>query len=141
MLGAVQLGMDPGEERAVARTAPTMATLCAAFLEGHGPKLKPNTRTDYASAFAKHILPAVGHIMAESVTAADLNQVHVNLADRPYRANRVIAYVGSAFSWGARHGLIPRDHNPARDVTKFREQGRERYLTGEELGQLGAALR
>jgi integrase len=86
-------------------------------------------------------VPALGHWQAEAVTTADINHLHLRLADRPYRANRVIAYLASAYSWAAKQGLVPRDCNPARDVRKFREAGRERYLTGAELERLGSMLR
>lgn len=36
---------------------------------------------------------------------------------------------------------MPKGCNPASDVTRFREDGRERYLTDEELERLGTALR
>ena len=35
---------------------------------------------------------------------------------------------------------MPEGVNPARGIEKFREEGRERYLTSEELQQLGSAL-
>ena len=141
VMAASRLGKDLAADRSAARKAPTIAALWAAFREGHGPKLKPNTRKDYESVFAKHIIPAIGRLPAEAVTVSDLNQVHLRLAARPYRANRAMAYLGSAYSWGAKHGLVPRSCNPTRDVTRFREQARERYLTSIELERLGAVLR
>jgi len=141
VMGAARFGKDLAADRNSARRASTVAALCAAFLEGHGPKLKPNTRKDYDSVFARHIRPAIGHLPAEAVTVSDLNQVHLRLADHPYRANRAMAYLGSAYSWGAKHGLIPRSCNPTRDVRRFREQARERYLTSVELQRLGTVLR
>ena len=38
-------------------------------------------------------------------------------------------------------GLIPEGQNPAKGIKKYREQGRERFLTSEELARLGDALR
>ena len=35
---------------------------------------------------------------------------------------------------------MPEGHNPAKGIQKFKEQGRERYLTSEEFSRLGAAL-
>jgi integrase len=62
------------------------------------------------------------------------------MADRPYAANRAAAVWSKAFAWGATRGLIPEGHNPMKGLQKYREQGRERFLTTDELARLGAAL-
>jgi len=140
VLGAVAHGADPSSDRQHQRGAIRFAALVDVFLEGHGPKLKPRTREDYASALTKHVVPLVGHIPAEAVTPNDLNTIHVRLAEYPHRANRVMAYVGSVYSWAAAHGYVAKGINPASGVRRFRENGRERYLTGEELQRLGSVL-
>ena len=62
------------------------------------------------------------------------------MADRPYAANRAAAVWSKAFAWGATRGLIPEGHNPTKGLQKYREQGRERFLTTNELARLGSAL-
>lgn len=42
--------------------------------------------------------------------------------------------------WSESRGYRPRGSNPCRDVGKFPEQSRERFLSAEEVGRLGAAL-
>lgn len=98
VLGAVALGDDPSSVRQNERGAMRFSDLFDAFLEGHGPKLKERTREDYENALRKHATPAIGRILAETVTAADLNKIHLKLADHPHRANRVMAYVSSVYS-------------------------------------------
>jgi integrase len=39
------------------------------------------------------------------------------------------------------HGHVPRGFNPARDIKRYREQGRERYLSSDEIIRLGQVLR
>ena len=141
VLGAAVLGNDPSGSRREERAAIRVRELVDKFLADHGPKLKPSTRVDYKSAMHKHVIPALGHFRAETVTARDVNRIYLRLADHPYRANRVITYLASVYSWGARDGHLPKGCNPARDVRRFREKGRERYLTGDELDRLGAVLR
>jgi integrase len=64
------------------------------------------------------------------------------MSDTPYQANRMLAVASRMFSWAETVGLVPEGHgNPARKVGRYREHGRERYLTGEEMGRLGDALR
>jgi hypothetical protein len=77
---------------------------------------------------------------AETITARDLNTLHLKLVDRPYRANRVMAYIASVYSWASKNGYLPKGCNPAKDVKRFREEGREHYLTAEELDRLGSTL-
>ena len=52
-----------------------------------------------------------------------------------------MSLLGSLFNWAAKAGEVPRGTNPTVDVTRFREQARERYLTAEEWARLGDALR
>jgi integrase len=63
------------------------------------------------------------------------------MADRPYAANRAVAVWSKAFAWAAGAGLIPEGQNPAKNIKKYREQGRERFLTSDELARFGDALR
>jgi integrase len=57
-----------------------------------------------------------------------------------YLANRVIALVAAFFTYAERQGVRPKHTNPSADVEPFRESSRERFLTLEEIGQLGEAL-
>ena len=63
------------------------------------------------------------------------------MADRPYAANRAVAVWSKAFAWAASAGLVPEGQNPAKNIKKYREEGRERFLTSEDLARLGEALR
>jgi integrase len=51
-----------------------------------------------------------------------------------------VAVWGKAFTWAASRGLVSEGVNPTKGLQKYREQGRERYLTSEELARLGSAL-
>ena len=52
----------------------------------------------------------------------------------------VTSLISSLFTWAGKAGDVPRGTNPARDVTRFREQARQRYLSDDEIAKLGAAL-
>jgi integrase len=63
------------------------------------------------------------------------------MAATPYQANRILAAISSLYSWAERHGYLPEAHgNPARKIGRYREQGRERFLTSDEMVRLGAVL-
>jgi integrase len=106
------------------------------------PTRKPRTSDLYDMYIRVHILPALGVRQAREITLADIAKLHRKIgAKTPVTANRVIALISAMFSWAARLGAVPEDVNPARGITRFREQGRERFLSSDELVRLGNALR
>lgn len=62
------------------------------------------------------------------------------LADTPYAANRAVALISTVWNWSARRGEVAFADNPAKATERYREQGRERFLTTDELARLGVAL-
>jgi integrase len=141
VLSSSALGKDLAQSRYEARQALRFSELVAVFLAEHVSKLKPGTYTEYEGAFRNHAVPAIGRTPADAVTTSELNRLHLSMSDRRARANRVISYIRSLFSWAGRHGYVPRDFNPARHVKHYKEQGRERFLSSEELKRLGEVLR
>jgi integrase len=141
VLSSSALGKDLAQSRYEARRALRFGELVEIFLAEHVSKLKPGTAVEYNGALRKHAVPALGRTPADAVTTAELNRLHVSLGEHRARANRVISYVRSLFSWAGAHGHVPRDFNPARYVMPYKEQARERYLSSEELKRLGEVLR
>jgi integrase len=75
------------------------------------------------------------------LTRPDIARLHHELSDKPYQANRVLAFLSALFNWAEKHGFRPDGSNPCRHVEKYREGRRERFLSQAELGRLGDALR
>lgn len=88
----------------------------------------------------RHIRPELGHKRAIEVSRADVARLHLAMKETPYRANRMLAVLGSLYTFGQRRGLIPDEVNPSRKIEKYREHKRERYLSMVELDRLGAAI-
>ncbi|MEO7221115.1 MAG: site-specific integrase [Devosia sp.] len=63
------------------------------------------------------------------------------MKDRPAQANRTVAIIGSMFGFASKRGLCDSDQNPARGIDKYKQEGRERFLSIQELERLGAAIR
>lgn len=137
----VALGADPATQRRQKREAPTLAELGADFLADVDAHRKPTTAREYRRLWDKHVAPALGTHKVESVAVTDVRRLHRSLKDTPYVANRVLALVGSAFSFAESEGVRAKHSNPAHDVTPFPERARETYLTPEQLGRLGEVLR
>ncbi len=140
VLGSVALGGDPASDRDADRRAIRLDELIDVYFEMHGAKLKPKSSRGYRRSLELHILPKLGKLPAETITTRDLNKIHIGMATRPYQANRVLSHLGSIFNWGITSGYLPQGRNPARGIKRFREKGRQRYLSSKELTRLGQAL-
>jgi integrase len=140
-LARIRLGDDPQAEKAHKRAAPTVGELFDEFLKDHvSSKLKAKTRAHYEGLLAI-VRAAHGNFKAESLTRAQVAALHRSMADTPYFANRMLAAVSSCWAWAERHALLPEGHvNPAAKISRFREEGRERFLSSGELARLGDAL-
>jgi len=142
LLASVKLGADPTTAKAARRATVTVKELAEAFLARHvETKRKAGTAAHYADILNRIVLPELGSEKVDAITRADLARLHLKWGQTPFQANRVLAIVGSMYSFGARVGLVPEGMNPARGVERYAEEGRERYLTTEELERIGAAIR
>jgi len=141
MLAAVRLGGDPAQDKAERRASVTVGELIDLFDAQYvGPTLKPGTVVGYRIALAE-LRRAHGALKATGLTQTHVTTLHFRMADRPYAANRAAAVWSKAFAWAADVGLVSKGHNPVKGLKKYREQGRERFLTSEELARLGDKLR
>ena len=148
IFGLVATGEDPAAAQKESRTehvrrreALTIEALGAIFLKEHvEPKRKERTAEGYEILLRKHAYPQIGQIKAETLTRADLLRLHLKMKNSPQTANRVLAVVSSMFGFAQKNGFVPEGINPARGIEKYREEGRERYLTSAELFKLGSAL-
>jgi integrase len=148
LLGRVAAGDDPASEQADSRAAHierkaalTFDVLIERFLSDHvESKRKPRTAEYYRSLLERHAKPALGVRPAAELTRPEIAKLHLALRANLHTANRLVAVVSSMYSFAAKNGLVPEGCNPARGIEKYREEGRERYLTGEELQRLGAAI-
>ncbi len=145
ILGRVAAGDDPAAEAAAASGAISVAELAERFLADEvDPKRKPATAALYRIYLRKHVLPEIGTMKAEKVNRATVAKLHVKIGKtRPVTANRVKdTVVSGMFAFGIARALLPPDMtNPAKNIEKFKETSRERFLSGDELERLGAALR
>jgi integrase len=144
ILAKVKLGADPAGERSDGRKADDVRDLLARFMEDHvRAKRKALTAKLFDGYIKNHIEPAIGLRKAPALARADVERLHKTIGKtNPVTANRVIALVGAAYSYGLRVGVLPTGTtNPASGIEKFREQNRERFLTESELLHLGEAIR
>ena len=136
-IARLKSGEDPGGKSASTVTA---ADLAARYLKEHvALHCNPHTAKLYRSAVQRFILPAYGHLAVEEVDREHIANLHYELRDIPYQANRVLEIGSKLFNlaelWKLRAG-----GNPCKFVRKYREKNRERFLTDEEFRRLGEVL-
>jgi integrase len=142
ILGAVAHGHDPAAEKTTERGTVTITGLADRFMSEHvEQKRKPGTVTFYRHLLDKVIKPELGATKADKVTRAQVAKLHGKLRATPFQANRVLAVIGSMYTFAGRSGIVAEGVNPARRIEQFKEHRRERFLTGDELERLGSAIR
>jgi integrase len=138
-----------------ARSAPSLAEVADAFLVECAAKLKASTAAEYRRLLGVtdvrkgpekgtervgELRAALGRLKIADVTRSHVAKLHLEMAARPYQANRSLATLSALFQYAERHGYRPDGSNPCRGVAHYRETRRERYLTDAEFAALGAAL-
>jgi integrase len=142
ILGSVAHGHDPANEKAVERDTPTVSELAERFMADHVKAKRKSRTVDFYQDILNRILkPAVGSTKADKLSRLQVNRLHSSLASTPFQANRMLAVVGSMYAFAGAAGFLPEGTNPARGLEKYKENRRERFLTGEELERLGSAIR
>lgn len=141
----IDCGTDPLGERIAEREAPTVDELCDRFVEEHA--VKKRAELDYRRIIERTVRPELGALKVAEATYADIDRMHRKLTKTslrkktggaPYAANRAVAIASKMFALAIRWGM--RADNPAKGIERNPEQPRRRYLSGEELRRLTAAL-
>jgi integrase len=135
----IDQGGDPLGELQDERNAEMVTDLADRFLAEHGTRLRPKSLLDYHRLIKRHIRPALGRHKVKSVTFTDIDRLHRRISETaPYQANRCLALLSVMFALAVRWHM--RADNPCVGVARNKEHSRERYLTGDELARLLAAL-
>lgn len=141
LLGQVKAGIDPADQRDAARRAGTVKELGKRFLEQYVPtRCKPTTASEYKRSIELFINPKLGTRRLADIVRADISELHYEMRDIPYQANRTLGVLSKMFNLAEEWGLRPDGSNPCRHVKKYKETKRERFLTGEEITELGKIL-
>lgn len=140
-LVAARSGRDPVEENRVAQRGLTVSELADRYLAEHLPKKKDSSAREDRRILKAYVLSALGSRKVAEVTSGEIARLHVAMRSTPIMANRVLFLLSTLFNLSERWGLRESATNPCRHVQRFRELRRQRFLSDEEMGRLGAALR
>ena len=145
-IGKLMAGQDPSEERRqkreaerARRIAPTMRGLADEYMRAHAELHKrPASIKNDRQMLDVIVLPRLGAKRVSHVTHKDIETLHRDLRETPYRANRVVALLSTVFALAVKWGM--RIDNPTKGITRFQEQKRQRYLRGDEIARLTDVL-
>ncbi|MBZ9925033.1 tyrosine-type recombinase/integrase [Mesorhizobium sp. BR1-1-4] len=165
LLGLVASGQDPAVVRDQSPTM-TVSDLCDRYMVAAeaGAILTRFNRPKKASTLAidkgrisRHIKPLIGkkavdeidsravkRLISDVTTGKTATVVKTKLRGRanvrggPATAARVADLLSGIMTWAVDEGVI--EHNPVHKVRRYRSEARQRFLSNEELGRLGATL-
>jgi integrase len=167
LLGGVATGGDPADERRAKRVEMRMGGLVDLYEEEgcfvqrgkrQGEPMKPLTKQFTMARLRNHVVPLLGHKRVTEINAGDIERFVKDVAAGktardekvgPRKrvivrggegiARKVVRDVSAVFSFAARREIVSRNPCETAAVRKTDNQ-RERFLTLDEVSQLGAAL-
>ena len=92
------------------------------------------------SYLRNQIMPWFRELPIADVTRGDVQRWFDALSATPAAANRSLPILSVILRQAEIYGHRPENSNPCGGLRRYREQGRERFLTLAEVGRLGAAL-
>jgi integrase len=135
-------GSDPSGEREAFRAAPKVNELLDRYIVEHLEKRnRPTTITSFKYIVEREIRPELGQLAVAAVTRQDIHRLHAARARTPRQANIIVGVCSKIFNLAETWEMRPEGSNPCRKIERYRENRRERFLSGEELARLGATLR
>jgi integrase len=132
----VRLGRDPFAEMRATTDAPTMTTLWDRY-QRHVKKQSDGTQIGYEALWRNHLEPSMGRKAVAEVTFDHCDRLHSRI-EGPYAANRALVILSGMFKLAIRLGW--RSDNPVVGIERNEETERQRYLSGQEMTRLAAAL-
>jgi integrase len=152
----VDKGHDPVAERHAWKSEPNLKELATAYLKDATTRKRDSSLGDDRRMLGvnedgttkddgdeaqrkKRILTVLGEHRLAEIKQSDIALFHESLRPTPYQANRALALLSAIFNYGIKHkwGIV---ENPAKGITKFKEEKRERWLTVEEIQKFREAL-
>jgi integrase len=165
LLREARAGVDPAKAMRDRNESPTIAKLCADYLEAmpttvsrkKGRPIKARTIATAKNQIDCHVLPLLGNKRAIDLRPQDIERFQRDIAagksarrakTKPRGlslirggqgvAARTVATLRTVYAWGISQGIV--SENPCAGVTLFKPKSMERFLSGPELQALGAAL-
>lgn len=138
----IVLGENPAEDKKIKRSIPTIAEFYNATYLPLLRSYRRNMQSDY-SFHQTHLLPRFGSKRLDELTQQDVIDAQKSMTKRGYApgtANKFIVQIRYMYNVAKKRGVPGSEHNPAAGVKQYAVQGRERFLTKEEIERLRTAV-
>ena len=141
LLASVLDGQDPAKDRQLKAKERTFSELCDAYLEQHA-KVHKKTWKEDERRINKCLRPRWQTLRVSAIDQHDVVLLHHEIGKRhPYEANRTVELLKSIYAKAMAWGYLPRHHdNPTAGITLFKEEKRDRWLTGDEMPRVAEAI-
>jgi integrase len=141
LLAEVVRGNDPADLKRGDRGDITFAAFAERYLREHADlHKKVRSAALDRQLLRTHILPAIGTRRLGQVTRSEVARMHRSLAETPVAANHALNLTSAMLTLAERWGLRQEGSNPCRNIEKFKERSRQRFLSEVEIARLGEAL-
>ncbi len=122
-------------------TGPTVAEVAERYMREHVEvRCRPATVRHCRHILDRHLLPALGTEPLGAIGRERVAALHHGLHETPVMANKVVDMLSRLFHMAEDWGIAPEGGNPCKFVRKYKERGRERFLSEEEFRRLGRVL-
>ena len=139
MIDRIKRGEDPVPPEPAPE--PTVAELAERYMKAH---VEVNCRPKSVEALGRvvrlYVVPELGALPVSAVERSHVAELHHEMRDKPYQANRTVDVLAKMFRLAEAWGLVPPRRNPCRSVRRYREHRRDRFLTAEEYRRVGEVL-
>lgn len=139
LTGEIVQGVDVQARKRAAREELSFGELAGTWLD-HAKEHKRTWKED-DRLYRKFLATWAGRRLS-TFDAGDVERLanRIKATSGPYQANRVLALLSAMFRHASKRRLW-NGSNPAGMVTKFPEYSRERFLSGDEMPRLFAAIK
>ena len=139
LLGDVAKGEDPSQDFQKAKLKPSFEDLASEYMEMHAKfNKRPKSFREDEKMLNNILLKRLGGKKVEEITTYDIQQLHHELRETSYMANRVRALLHKMFNLAIEWNWAT--VNPVSAIKKYQEYKRERWLNDQELQSLHDVL-
>jgi integrase len=126
--------------KAERETGPLFTDFAQEFERRQGRRWKPSTRAGNRRMIARYLVPFFGTMRVAEIAHADVRRWFDAMSGIPGNANRTLPVLSVMMRQAELWDIRPQGSNPCRNISRYRMQPRERFLSRDELRRLGFIL-
>ena len=132
-------GNDPKE---VDKTSILLKDFCNVYLQQHANiKKKLSSVIEDKRLMRLHIIPNFGNVCLKEITRAMITKHHQSMYQTPHGANRFLSLMSKMMNLAERWEYRTLNSNPCRHIERYKEEGRQIYLSMEQIEKIGHVIK